>query len=73
MEQRFYRIRVKGRLGERFATAFDAMELEPEDGSTVLTGVCVDSSALYGVLEQLRDLGLELWGVESFALGPDEG
>ena len=73
MEQRFYRIRVKGRLGERFATAFDAMELEPGDGSTVLTGVCVDASALYGVLEQLRDLGLELWDVESHAVGSGEG
>ena len=73
MEQRFYRIRVKGRLSERFAAAFDAMELQSEDGSTLLTGVCVDSSALFGVLERIRDLGLELWGVESFAVAPGEG
>jgi hypothetical protein len=71
MEQRFYRIRVKGRLSERFAAAFDAMELQPEDGSTVLTGVCVDASALFGVLERIRDLGLELWGVESHAVSVD--
>jgi len=38
-----------------------------------LTGGCVDASALYGVLEQLRDLGLELWGVESYAVGSGEG
>ena len=71
MEQRFYRIRVKGRLSERFAAAFDAMQLEPADGSTVLTGVCVDASALYGVLERIRDLGMELWEVESYAVAPD--
>ena len=70
MEQRVYRIRGKGRLGERFATAFEPMRLEPESGSTVLTGVCVDPSALYGVLERLRDLGLELWEVESYPVVP---
>jgi hypothetical protein len=73
MEQRFYRIRVKGRLGERFATAFETMHLEPGAGSTVLAGVCVDSSALYGVLERLRDLGLELWDVESYPVAPKAG
>jgi hypothetical protein len=60
-------------LGERFATAFGTMRLEPEPGSTVLAGVCVDTSALYGVLERLRDLGLELWEVESYRVAPRIG
>jgi hypothetical protein len=34
-------------------------------GLTVLSGVCTDRAALYGVLDRLRDLGLELLAVES--------
>jgi len=35
------------------------------DGFTVLSGVCPDPAALYGVIDRMRDLGLELLGVES--------
>jgi len=38
----------------------------------VLSGVCVDSAALFGVLDQLRDLGLELLELHSFAIAPTE-
>jgi hypothetical protein len=44
--------------------------MEPEHGTTVLSGVCVDGSALFGVLDQIRDLGLELLEVQSFAIVP---
>lgn len=71
MARRFYRIRIKGTLSERFSAAFDAMRIEPEHGSTVLSGVCIDSSALYGVLDRLRDLGLDLLDVESFPVAPE--
>jgi hypothetical protein len=70
MAQRFYRIRVRGTLGARFAETFDALQLGHESGDTVLSGRCVDSSALYGVLEQLRDLGIELREVQSFEVAP---
>jgi hypothetical protein len=36
MARRFYRIRIRGSLSERFATVFDAMPVESEHGSTVL-------------------------------------
>lgn len=71
MTRRFYRIRIRGTLSERFSAAFDAMQIEPEQGSTVLSGVCVDASALYGVLDRLRDLGLDLLDVESFPVAPE--
>ncbi len=64
-QPRFYRIRVAGTLGDRFAEAFGFMRLEVEDGMTVLSGVCADASALFGVLDQIRDLGLELLEVRS--------
>ena len=70
MSRRFYRIRLKGTLGPRFASTFDPMQIEAEPGSTVLSGVCIDTSALYGVLDQARDLGFDLLDVESFPVVP---
>jgi hypothetical protein len=67
MTPRFYRIRVDGVLGERFAAAFDPFRVEREAGCTVLSGICVDSSAVFGVLERVKALGLDLLEVESFA------
>lgn len=70
MSRRYYRIRVRGRLGERFRTAFDAFDLEDEPGTTVLCGVCVDASAFYGAIEALKSFGLEVLDVESFPVTP---
>ena len=47
------------------------MCLEPDRGDTVLSGVCVDASALFGVLDQVRNLGLDLIDVQSFAIVPE--
>lgn len=71
MTQRFCRITIRGRLGERFADAFEPLRVEIENGNTVLAGVCVDMSALYGILDHARDLGLDLWEVHSFAIVPE--
>ena len=71
MSQRYYRITVRGRLTGRMAPAFDGLQLEPGPGRTVLSGVCVDSSALFGILDRIRDLGLELLAVESMPVPPD--
>jgi hypothetical protein len=67
MTQRFYRIRVDGELSDRFATAFDTFRVVREDGCTVLSGTCVDSSAVFGVLERVKALGLDLLEVTSSA------
>jgi hypothetical protein len=60
-----YRIVVEGRLSERFAAAFEAVELEPLPGQTALLADVVDESALYGLLDSLRDLKLELVSVNA--------
>lgn len=73
MQRRFYRIHIAGTLGDRFRDAFDFMRIESGPRGTVLSGVCVDASALFGVLDQIRDLGLELLEVESFAVAPAGG
>ena len=59
-----YRIVVRGRLGDRFASAFDGMALESKDGKTLLVGVISDQAQLHGVLARLRDFGLELVRLE---------
>jgi len=71
MTQRFYRITIRGRLGERFTHAFEPLRVEIENGNTVLAGVSVDMSALYGILDHVRDLGLDLLEVQSFAIVPE--
>jgi hypothetical protein len=70
MSQRYYRITIEGRLSDRFSAAFDGLRLEPGPNRTVLSGVCVDSSALYGVLDRVRDLGLDLIALESTPVSP---
>ncbi len=59
-----YRIVLRGRLSEHFAAAFDGMTLEPGPNQTVLTGEVRDQAHLYGLLDRLRDLGIELLAVE---------
>lgn len=59
-----YRIILRGRLSERFASAFEGMTLEAGQGHTVLTGDVRDQAHLYGLLDRLRDFGIDLVAVE---------
>jgi hypothetical protein len=59
-----YRIVVRGRLSDSFAVAIDGMTTEPGEGETALVGRVRDQAHLYGILERLRDFGLELLRVE---------
>jgi hypothetical protein len=59
-----YRFTIHGRLSERFCGAFAGLTVEHVDGHTALVGELADSSALYGLIERFRDLGLELVGLE---------
>lgn len=61
---RIYRITLKGHLSARFAAAFDGFDLELGPGEATLVGSVIDQAHLYGVLEQIRDLGLELLRVD---------
>src|SRR5918998_4078046 len=75
-EPRFYIIRLKGHLDARWATSFEGLSLTHDsDGTTILAGPVVDQAALYGLLRQVRDLGLPLVSVMEVeprqANGPD--
>jgi hypothetical protein len=43
--------------------AFPALHAEPDGDDTLLTGPLPDQAALYGVLDQIEALGLELLDV----------
>jgi len=58
-----YRIVVRGRLSPRFDAAFDGLTLHTSRGRTTLTGSFRDEAQLYGVLDRLRDFGIELESV----------
>jgi hypothetical protein len=60
-----YRIRVKGKLGQRWADWFEGFTITQQaNGDTLLFGTVVDQAALYGVLNRIRDLHLSLLLVE---------
>ena len=59
-----YRITVRGRLTKRLASAFEGLDLEPGIGQTALVGEIRDQSHLYGVLDLVHGLGLDLLSVE---------
>jgi len=45
-------------------SAFDGLDVEPGIGQTTLVGEIRDQSHLYGVLDRVRGLGLDLVSVE---------
>jgi hypothetical protein len=55
-----YAIRVRGHLGEMMRLAFPALQAQPQGEDTVLTGPLPDQAALFGVLAEIEELGLEL-------------
>jgi hypothetical protein len=60
-----YRIVVRRELGERYALAFEEMEMETKQGDTVLTGEIIDQPHLHGILDRINGLGLELLSVQA--------
>jgi hypothetical protein len=59
-----YRIVLRGRLSQRFESAFDGMTLEHGPNRTVLVGDVRDQAQLYGLLDRLQEFGIELLAVE---------
>ena len=61
-----YEIRVKGHLDGHWSEWFDGLTIaNVENGEAALSGEIVDQSALHGVLNKVRDLGLPLVAVRS--------
>ena len=59
-----YRIVVRAEIGDRFAAAFEGMEVKIAQGRTIITGDVIDQSHLHGILDRINALGLELVSVQ---------
>ena len=69
-----YRIVVRGRLGDSFTGLFDDLDYEARGGEGVLVG-SFDQAGLHGLLDRLRDLGIQLVSVNPLGAsgsGPTE-
>ena len=64
MQATMYRICIRGCVTERIGSALEGMHLETGAAETVFTGEIRDQSQLYGLLDRVRDLGLELVSVQ---------
>jgi hypothetical protein len=64
MQATMYRICIRGCVTERIGSALEGMRFETGAAQTVFTGEIRDQSQLYGLLERVRDLGLELVSVQ---------
>lgn len=61
----WYEIRVQERIGASWAAWFEGLEIHHQsDGTTLLTGLMVDQSALHGVLVKIRDMHLTLLSLQ---------
>ena len=56
---------MKGRLSERFDSAFPGVELEPLVRQTVLVGEFADDPQLDAVLNRLQDFAIEVVSVNT--------
>jgi hypothetical protein len=55
-----YEIHVKGRVSDFFRFAFEELTISVRPIETVLRGANLDQAALYGILDRIQALGLEL-------------
>ncbi len=62
-----YRIVVRSELSDRYAAAFEGMEMETKNGATILTGEVIDQPHLHGILDRINGLGLQLVSVQTLS------
>jgi hypothetical protein len=69
-----YEIRLDGVLGARWSDWFGGLKVETEADETILSGTLSDQTALHGLLDKARDLGLSVTSVRRLPPeGPEEG
>jgi hypothetical protein len=63
--RRRYEIVVRGRLSTRYESALDGVTVEARHGETTLRAEIIDQPQLYGLLNRLRDFGIELISINA--------
>jgi len=69
MKPTHYQITVRGRLSDSVASAFEGLTASPSAAGTVICGELPDQAALFGVLDRIESLGLELLAVRRTEAG----
>jgi hypothetical protein len=67
-----YEIRIKRRLSDSLLAVFEGLTASVEPVEPVLHGPVQDQAALYGLLDRIQVLGLELVEVRRLPDTPDE-
>ena len=62
-----YRIVVRSELSDRYAVAFEGMQMEAKNGRTILVGEIKDQPHLFGILDRLNGLGMDLLSVQTLS------
>jgi hypothetical protein len=65
MAEATYELRLRGAVSSLALSTFEEMDLRSD---TVVSGVIQDQAALHGLLERIRDLGLELVDVHRITI-----
>jgi hypothetical protein len=55
-----YEFHLRGELSDRILSAFRDLQATKGRGQTILTGRMADQAALFGVLDRIESLGIEL-------------
>ncbi len=58
------KIQIKGLINNGWSEWFEGFDIGHTEDMTILSGSIPDQSALYGLLNKIRDLGIELISVE---------
>jgi hypothetical protein len=72
MEPRTYAITFKGEAGRAVRTAFDGVTISVHKGYTTIQPDVQDQAALFGVLDRINSLGLELLEVRLVSRPPSQ-
>jgi hypothetical protein len=67
-----YELRIKGRLSDSVLAGFEGLRTTVQPVETVLYGSVQDQAALYGLLDRIQSLGLELVEVRQLPASADQ-
>jgi hypothetical protein len=70
--RRIYEITFAGEAGATLSAAFDDCQVITGSGRTTLHAELPDQAAFFGLMERIRDFGLELLEVHSVPARPAE-
>ncbi|OAI42319.1 hypothetical protein AYO38_11515 [bacterium SCGC AG-212-C10] len=69
----YYEVRLQGHLDSRWADHLEGLALQRRnDGTTTLTGALPDQSALHGLLNRIRDLGVPIISIHRLCTEQEE-